>query len=113
MNDNEELIAQAKKEREERALKRKRKNARNAMYTKLAILLLCLALLIPSIVKIVRLKEENRRLLVQQEELKKERNLLKAKLKNINSKDYIQEEARKQLKMMDPDEILYVFDDEE
>ncbi|MDD6096573.1 MAG: septum formation initiator family protein [Firmicutes bacterium] len=62
---------------------------------------------------IVELKAENERLIEQQEELKKKRDLLKAKLKNIDNKDFIQEEARKQLKMMDPDEILYVFEDED
>lgn len=97
-------------ERREKRLKKKRRSKRN-----LIIFLFILAILFSfgRIKNVVELKAEEKQILEQQAELEKERDLLKAKLKNIESKDYIQEEARKQLKMMDPDEILYVFEDKE
>lgn len=97
-------------ERREKRLKKKRRSKRN-----LIIFLFILAILFSfgRIKNVVELKAEEKQMLEQQAELEKERDLLKAKLKNIESKDYIQEEARKQLKMMDPDEILYVFEDKE
>lgn len=88
-------------------LRRKKRNKRNII-----IVLLLVLFLFSRVSAVVRLKAEQKELLAQQEELEKERDLLKAKLKNIDSKDYIQEQARKQLKMMDPDEIMYVFEDE-
>lgn len=79
----------------------------------LILLILAIIFSFGRIKNVFELKDEEKQMLEQQAELEKERDLLKAKLKNIESKDYIQEEARKQLKMMDPDEILYVFDDKE
>ena len=62
---------------------------------------------------IISLSIENNKLRTQQEELKEERDRLKAKLKNVDNADYIEEQARKQLRLMNPDEILFVFEDEE
>ncbi len=66
-----------------------------------------------NITKVIQLKGQQRELIKQQEELKEERDRLKAKLKNVDSAEYIAEQARKQLRMIHPDEILFVFDDEE
>ena len=97
-------------ERRKKRIKKKRRNNRNLI---LILLILAIIFSFGRIRNVVELKDEEKQMLEQQAELEKERDLLKAKLKNIESKDYIQEEARKQLKMMDPDEILYVFDDKE
>ena len=97
-------------ERRKKRIKKKRRNNRNLI---LILLILAIIFSFGRIRNVVELKDEEKQMLAQQAELEKERDLLKAKLKNIESKDYIQEEARKQLKMMDPDEILYVFDDKE
>lgn len=59
--------------------------------------------------KIYKLKEENRALKQQQEELKEEQSRLTKELKNINSKDYIKEQAREKLRLLDKDEILFIF----
>ena len=88
-------------------LKKKKRNR-----TIIIIVLILFAVFFSRVKSIMDLKSEQVKLSKQQEELKKERDPLKAKLKNIDSKDYIQEQARKQLKMMDPDEILYVFEDD-
>lgn len=63
--------------------------------------------------KIIRLKAENRALKQQQQELKEEQSRLTKELKNINSKDYIQEQARKKLRLLNKDEIMFIFKDED
>ena len=62
---------------------------------------------------IVRLKAENIALKKQQAELEKQRDELKEELKNVNDPQYIKEQARKQLRLLNPGEILFTFDDGE
>ena len=61
---------------------------------------------------IIELKAENRELQQQQQELEQEKSRLTKELKNINSKDYIQEQAREKLRLLNKDEILFIFKDE-
>lgn len=61
---------------------------------------------------VISLKIENNRLRKQQIELTEERDRLRAKLKNVDDADYIEEYARKHLKLMNPDEILFIFEEE-
>ena len=62
---------------------------------------------------IVRLKAENVALKRQQAALKKERDELKAELENTSEQEYIRDQARKQLRLLNPGEILFIFDEEE
>lgn len=62
---------------------------------------------------IVRLKAENRDLKKQQIALEKQRDELKEELKNVDDQEYIREQARKQLKLLNPGEILFTFEDDE
>ena len=62
---------------------------------------------------IVRLKAENRALKKQQVALEKQRDELQEELKQTNSQEYIREQAKKQLKLLNPGEILFTFDEEE
>lgn len=62
---------------------------------------------------IVRLKAENRALKKQQAALEKERDALKEELKNTGNQEYIREQARRQLRLLNPGEILFTFDDDE
>lgn len=68
--------------------------------------------LFASVKNVVRLELENRRLQRQNKELKETRRELRLELKNANSKEYIEEQARKQLRLVNPDEILFVFPNE-
>ena len=52
------------------------------------------------------LEEENKALVVEKKSLQEE-------LKNIDDYDYIEEQARIQLKLIKPGEILYILDDNE
>ena len=62
---------------------------------------------------IVRLQSENRALKKQQVALEKQRDELKEELKSVHDQEYIREQARKQLRLLNPGEILFTFDDEE
>ena len=62
---------------------------------------------------IVRLKAENRALKKQQIALEKQRDELKEELKNTNKQEYIREQAKKQLRLLNPGEILFTFEEEE
>ena len=62
---------------------------------------------------IVRLKAENRALRKQQVALEKQRDELQEELKNTNSQEYIREQAKKQLRLLNPGEILFTFEEEE
>ena len=62
--------------------------------------------------KIVDLHLEQNELQKQNEALEDEKNSLKNELKNVNDLDYIEEQARRQLKMIKPGEMLYIMDDE-
>ena len=62
---------------------------------------------------IIRLKAENAELKKQQVSLEKERDELKEELKNTGESEYIREQARKQLRLLNPGEILFTFEDDE
>ncbi len=62
---------------------------------------------------IVRLKAENRALKKQQVALEQQREELKEELRNANNQEYIREQAKKQLNLLNPGEILFTFDEEE
>ena len=62
---------------------------------------------------IVRLKAQNIALKKQQAELEKKRDELKEELENVDDPEYIREQARKQLRLLNPGEILFTFDDGE
>ena len=62
---------------------------------------------------IFKLQAENRKLEKQQKELTAEKKDLTKELKNIHSKDYIKDQARKQLRLLDKDEKLFIFKGED
>ena len=62
---------------------------------------------------IVRLKAENRALKRQQIALEQQRAELQEELRNANNQEYIREQAKKQLNLLNPGEILFTFDEEE
>ena len=62
---------------------------------------------------IIRLKAENAELKKQQVALEKQRDELKEELKNTGESEYIREQARKQLRLLNPGEILFTFEDDE
>lgn len=63
--------------------------------------------------RIISLKVDNNRLQTEQEKLIKERDDLKEDAKNVNSLEYIEQQARLKLHLVLPGEILYVLPEEE
>lgn len=94
------------------ATKRKlKKVSRNiAVYLMMALIVLSVAGF--SVFRIIDLKMEEHQLLAQQEALIQEREKLKEQLANVNNPEFIEEEARKQLKLIMPGETLYILKDE-
>lgn len=111
----------AKSERPEKssAARKPRRPKRESKFTPqqriaiLFVILIVAILFFGRVKKIVSLNIENRRLRAQQEQLEEERDRLESKLKNVDNSDYIEEQARKQLRLMNPDEILFIFDEED
>ena len=97
------------KSREQRRKKKKMHlNMSRLLFRVVIVVLVCVTAL--SIRKIVFLKIEQSELKEQQKALKEKRTKLKNELKNIDDKNYIEEQARKQLNMVKPGEILYMIE---
>ena len=109
--NRETRLETRKKQRKQRPSSReifsKPANRRNLIIAAVVLLLLA-----ASVRNIVKLERENRRLKNKQKELIEQRKELKIELRNVNSKEYIEEQARKQLRLVNPDEILFVFPNE-
>lgn len=106
--DDEDLIARQTERKKKVAAGQRRKKRRT-----LIIFLLAFVLMATMCGRdIIRLKAENAELKKQQVALEKQRDELKEELKNTGESEYIREQARKQLKLLNPGEILFTFDDE-
>ncbi len=106
--EDEELRQRIETRRRTNEIKRRRKKV-----VTLFVVVVGFALLATMCGKdIVRLKAENRALKKQQVALEKQRDELQEELKNTNDQEYIREQARKQLRLLNPGEILFTFEDE-
>ncbi len=94
------------------AKKRKRKKVSRNIIFFLMMALIVLSVAGFSILKIIDLKMEEHQLLAQQEALLQEKEKLKEQLANVNNPEFIEQEARKQLKLIMPGETLYILKDE-
>ena len=63
--------------------------------------------------EIIKLKAENIELKQEQDELEKERDALKHEVENSDSREFIQEQIKKQMGLLNPGELLFTFDEEE
>lgn len=79
----------------------------------IACVLVFLFIFISSIKNIIFLHLEQGELKKEQTELKEQKKSLEGELKEVNDPEYIEEQARKQLKLIKPGEHLYILDDEE
>jgi len=94
------------------ATKRKLKKASRNLFVYLIMTLVVLSIAGFSIFRIIDLKMEEYQLLSQQEALIAEKEKLKEQLANVNNPEFIEQEARKQLKLIMPGETLYILKDE-
>ena len=107
--------AKRAKQREKRraALAAGKKPRRKVNKLTLIILLVVGIVIFASVRNILRLRSENASLQKKNEKLTERRDELKEELKNVNSREYIEKRAREQLRLVNPDEIIFVFPDEE
>lgn len=107
--DDEEMKQRIEERRRKSSVSRRRRKALT-----LVVIVAVFAMLATMCGKdIVRLKAENRALKKQQIALEQQRDELQEELKVTNSQEYIREQAKKQLNLLNPGEILFTFDEEE
>ena len=107
--DDEEMKQRIEERRRRSSISRRRRKALT-----LVVIVAVFAMLATMCGKdIVRLKAENRALKKQQIALEQQRDELKEELKVTNSQEYIREQAKKQLNLLNPGEILFTVDEEE
>ena len=75
------------------------------------IILMIIAAVAVQAVHIISLNKEKKNLEIAQQELLKEQARLEEELNNVNSQEYVEQQARQQLKLIMPGETLYVFPD--
>ena len=108
---------QSNEEFEARMRERKKRVRRKKIWRKILLVILLVAAFATLATMcgrdIVKLQSENRQLKKQQKELEDERDKLRNELEKAGDREYLQEQARKQLHLLNPGELLFTFDDEE
>ena len=120
----ENAISNRQKERSERRedLRKKRelqekrsaeaaaraKRRRRVLALAVVLVIIAAALVGRSIYRIIELQKEKARAQAELEELKQKIELLESELKRVSSDEYIEQQARTQLKMIFPGETLYI-----
>lgn len=95
-----------------REAKPKRKvNKSRVVFT--VIIAVMIAAVVVSVVNVFSLWSEQKSLKADREKLLSEKESLKEEMKNVNDVDYIEEQARMQLRLIKPGEILYILQGEE
>lgn len=77
-----------------------------------AVVTVFLLMVAVSVKNIFDLKEEERALLQRNEELLQLKEELLMELNNVNSDEYIEEQARKELKLVKGNELIFFFPDD-
>lgn len=77
-----------------------------------AVIVLLIVYFAVSAMRIVRLSGERDEVYAYNEELQQEKEDLQLKLENISSPDYIESLARSDLKLVKPNELLFMFSEE-
>ena len=101
---------------DERRLKRKRAVRRKQSRRRLIVLgvaAFLIVMLCISIVNILQLKSEEREALKKQEQLKAKQEQMQEELKDMDSDENIEDQAREKLKLTKPGETIYIPETEE
>ena len=107
--DDEELKQRIETRRRQNAVRMRRRK----LLTLVAIIVAFTMLATMCGKDIVRLKAENLALRRQHAQLVEERDRLQKELENVGNKEYIKDQARKQLRLLDPGELVFIFEDGE
>ena len=106
----EQTASDERKMKRMRALRRKQGRHRAIVILVSAVLIVFLSL---SVIDILKLKAEEREALQKQEQLKAKQEQLKEDLKDVDSEENIEDQAREKLKLTKPGETIYIPDSEE
>lgn len=121
----EEARQERKRKRDEAARKNKRRKAKNTVTQRQAIkkarhrmVYLFITFFIISIAgflafNIINLKLTEARVLEEKQELLEQKAMLESIYSQVSSPEYIEQQARYQLKMIKPEEILYILPDKD
>lgn len=110
--DTERDRSEFRKERKRSTKKKKKIRINKVRIVVTVIVVVLIAVVGVSIKNVFDLRAEQEQLRAAQKKLSAEKVSLQEELKNVNEYDYIEEQARIQLKLIRPGEILYVLDDE-
>ncbi len=102
-----------KKAKREALSPRKKKQLKRKLLTYLLIIVFLALTLGYSTYKIITLRVEKSNLNEEKTKLEQQRDELKAEKKDVKSSDYIEKEAREQLHLILPGEILYMLPSED
>lgn len=105
-------IPQARNDRRERLEIQKSKAQKKDNYIKIAVYAVVAILIVyfgVSAIKIIKLNNEMDEVTTYNRELLKDKESLQLELENINSADYIESQARRDLKLIKPNELLFIF----
>ena len=91
--------------------RKKKKHRRAGIYALIIVILVAIFGYLAH--NIITLKMEQHELEAQKQELEQKKKELKKEKKEVIDPDYIEDQARKQLKMVKPGEILYILPDED
>ena len=92
---------------------RKKKRVNRGKLAMTVIVIFLIAVLGVSIKNIFVLQAEKQALTAEKESLTLEKESLQDELKNVSDTEYIEEQARIQLKLIKPGEILYILEDDD
>lgn len=97
----------------QRTKKKKKLNLNRSNIIKLAVIVLIGLFVVISAKNIISLKVEQHQLQEQNQSLTQEKKDLQKELDNIGEREYIEKQARELLKMVKPNEKIFVIDKEE
>ena len=106
----ERTASDERKLRRKRAVRKKQSRRRLLVLAVAAFLVVCLCL---SVVNILQLKGEEREALKKQEQLKAKQEQMEEELKDIDSVENLEDQAREKLKLTKPGETIYIPETEE
>ena len=93
--------------------KKKRVKVNQGRLILTVIVVILIAVVVMSVKNIFDLRAEQKNLQEKNQNLLQQQDALKAELENVNDLEYIEEQARIQLRMIKPGEILFVLDKEQ
>ncbi|MEE0742002.1 MAG: FtsB family cell division protein [Emergencia sp.] len=106
-------VEELRSERQSAAKKKKRIKFNRTRIVLTVIVLVMITGVVVSVANVFSLWSEQKELEATREKLLSEEEALKEELKNVNDVEYIEEQARMQLKLIKPGEILYILEEEQ